>query len=162
MLKLRYMTRRDIPRVMDIEERCFTSPWDDGCFLGELGGPLSHCMVLCDDELVVGYAVYRIVLDETHLLNIAVDPERRKAGLGRMLMNHLLAHSQEEAASIIWLEVRPSNRPARTMYESFGFQQVDVRRCYYTDSGEDALILALPLTYDDEDGNAPPFRGDSL
>jgi len=145
VLTYRYMGAADLDDVLDIEEQCFRNAWDMNCFLGELAAPLSHCVVCCDQGQVVAYSVYRVVVDESHLLNVAVAPSHRGKGLGKTMMHRLMEDSRFLGAHVLWLEVRPSNQVARQLYKSLGFRQVDRRPRYYEDNGEDALILALAL-----------------
>jgi ribosomal-protein-alanine N-acetyltransferase len=83
------------------------------------------------------------VLEEMHIINLAVHPEHRRKGIARRLLTEGLAQARALGAELAWLEVRPSNAPARVLYESFGFKEVGRRPRYYDDTNEDALLLTL-------------------
>jgi ribosomal-protein-alanine N-acetyltransferase len=127
------MSYEDIPEVLRIERVCFSTPWSGDMFEAEIEGPVSYATVAEHDDRVVAYATYRIILDECHLMNIAVSPEYRRDGVEYM-----------------FLEVRRSNRAAQALYAAFGFHRLGVRRGYYTDNKEDALILKLDFPKEDE------------
>ena len=90
---------------------------------------------------IVGYAVYRVIIDEAHLLNIAIAPETRGAGLGRLLLEHVESDCADQGADRILLEVRPSNDRARALYAAFGYVEVGRRKRYYEDTREDAILM---------------------
>ena len=108
----------------------------------ELVGPGARLRAARLGEEVVGYALFWHVADEVHLLNVAVSPDHRRKGLGRALVAELVRYAREHAAVKIFLEVRVSNVPAITLYESVGFERLDVRKRYYAD-GEDGLDMML-------------------
>ncbi len=95
---------------------------------------------------IVAFAVFWLLAEELHLLDLAVAPEYRRRGLGRRLLTEVLVRGYQKGAEFAWLEVRPSNMPALALYQSCGFQQVMVRKRYYSETGEDALVLMLPLS----------------
>lgn len=144
---LRAATLQDLDAILAIEAQSFPSPWSRQNFLGELSHPHAHLLVAGPDPPapgeVWGYILFWLVIDEMHLLNLAVHPARRRQGLGRRLLTHALAVARRHQAVTAWLEVRPSNQPALQLYRSLGFVQVASRPRYYSDTGEDALILAL-------------------
>jgi [ribosomal protein S18]-alanine N-acetyltransferase len=145
-MQIRAMGYDDLDAVMAIEEEAFTSPWIPEGFVGELIGPVSHCIVAEDDlGCLLGFAVYRVIIDEAHLLNIAIKVADRGSGLGREILDHILEHCRNLGAEYLFLEVRPSNLAARRLYGRAGFYTLGVRRQYYTDNQEDALILKLDL-----------------
>jgi ribosomal-protein-alanine N-acetyltransferase len=90
-----------------------------------------------------GFVIFWVVADEMHLLNLAVHPAHRRRGISRALLTAAMEQARSRGAAVVWLEVRPSNQAALTLYRSFGFEEVGVRRNYYTDNGEDALIYAF-------------------
>ena len=138
------MTPLHLDRVMEIEQACFTAPWSKGTFYRELvSNPYANYIVALAGEAVAGYAGTWLVLDESHITNIAVAPEWRRHGIGRKLMEELLRISLGQGARSITLEVRRSNVAAQNLYQSFGFVVAGVRRGYYTDDNEDALIMWL-------------------
>jgi ribosomal-protein-alanine N-acetyltransferase len=90
-----------------------------------------------------GYLIFWVVADEMHILNLAVHPKHRRQGIARRLLAEGLTQARELGANLAWLEVRPSNTPARALYASFGFTEVGRRPQYYDDTSEDALLLTL-------------------
>jgi [ribosomal protein S18]-alanine N-acetyltransferase len=139
------MNRDDLDQIMEVEFSAFSSPWLREMFIAEIEGPLSTSVVGMDGEHLAGYATYRVIIDEAHLMNIAVHPHYRNMGMGRKFMLHVLADCKEQGADYIYLEVRESNRPARGLYGDLGFEVIGVRRGYYTDDREDAIVMAKRL-----------------
>ena len=136
----------DLDAVLGIERASFSMPWSRGAFLYEMQqNRVARCWVMREDEGVVGYLCLWEVADEVHITNIAVRPDRRRRGLGRMLLGGILDEARQRRIRQVVLEVRPSNAEARTLYESFGFRVVGRRRGYYYDTGEDALIMESDL-----------------
>jgi ribosomal-protein-alanine N-acetyltransferase len=137
----------DVTAMWAIEKASFPSPWSRWSFLSELGHRNSHTLVVGPAPpqpwQLWGYLIFWVVLDEMHILNLAVAPEHRRRGIARRLLAEGLAQARELGAEIAWLEVRPSNTPARALYASFGFQEVARRPRYYDDTHEDALLLTL-------------------
>ena len=140
-IAFRPMERRDIPRVAELERICFRSPWSESALRGELKNRLAHYLVMCDGEAVVGYAGMWTLFDEAHITNVAVQPEYRGNGLGRRLMRRMMGQALRLGAARMTLEVREGNAVAQSLYYSLGFQTAGRRKRYYSDTGEDALIL---------------------
>ena len=139
---LRPMTIGDIDAVTEIERRSFTTPWLPETFAAEIeDNDLACYMVAETGGEVVGYAGMWLILDEAHITNVAVLPQFRGAGAGRLLMDSLIALAEENGAVGMTLEVRVSNAAARSLYEKTGFEVRGVRRGYYSDTKEDALIM---------------------
>lgn len=143
-LQLRPATIEDLPRaILPIERASQPHPWSEKAFLAELDNPVSEISVAQDgDGNVVGFLVTWQVLDEVHLLNVAVAPEHRRRGIGRWLVQQLLERALDEKSTWVSLEVRVSNAAAIALYDSLGFVLVGRRREYYADNDEDALLLA--------------------
>jgi ribosomal-protein-alanine N-acetyltransferase len=149
-IEIRRLGYSDLPAVMAIERRSFTAPWSLPMFVLELSKPTGVCLAAIaaggegargrgvEGELV-GYLVCAHYDRAWHLMNIAVEPARRREGIGRALMDELLAHAGESASYT--LEVRVSNATAIALYESYGFRNAGTRRRYYSDNGEDAVIM---------------------
>ena len=149
------MQSQDLDEVLAIERASFSMPWSRGAFLYELEeNRVARCFVVRDATRVVGYICLWEVADEMHVTNIAVHPEARRRGIGRLLLTSILAEARRQRTRIVLLEVRPSNIEARGLYESFGFRVVGRRRGYYYDTGEDALVMEVALAPDTE-GEAP-------
>lgn len=144
---IRRMERADLDGVMRIEAVSFPTPWSRRLFEEEIGRPFSDSLVAVReaDGAVAGYAVCWSVAGEAHLLNIAVHPEARGQGVGRLLLTECMRRAAATGAKRIYLEVRPANRSALHLYRRAGFRLVGVRKGYYTDTGEDALVLAREI-----------------
>jgi ribosomal-protein-alanine N-acetyltransferase len=138
-LRLRRLGYGDLPAVISIERRSFPTPWSLAMFVLELSKPSGICLAAEDESGLLGYLVCSRYEQVWHLMNVAIQPERRREGLATELIERLF----EEAGSgaRFTLEVRVSNRPAIAMYERFGFRSAGRRRRYYHDNGEDALIM---------------------
>lgn len=137
------MSAADLPAVLLIENASFDDPWPEEVFKTELRHCWSHCLVLKRraDKHLLGYLVFWSVVDEVHLLNVAVQPDQRHNRYGRMLIDYLTDFARSSAARFITLEVRRSNEAALRLYESGGFKQVGVRPNYYANNGEDAIVM---------------------
>jgi [ribosomal protein S18]-alanine N-acetyltransferase len=142
---IRPLTYTDIPRVLAIERRAFPTPWSLAMFVLELSKPGGICLAAVDagdtdrQPAIEGYLICARYPEAYHLMNIAVDPDRRRLGVGRALIDGMLERTGLDAN--VTLEVRVSNMQAIALYESYGFRSVGTRRRYYTDTGEDALIM---------------------
>jgi ribosomal-protein-alanine N-acetyltransferase len=138
---IRRLAYSDLPAVISIERRSFPSPWSLAMFVLELSKPSGICLAASDGEELLGYLVCSRYDQVWHLMNVAVAPERRRAGVARGLIGRLV----EEGGGRLpfTLEVRVSNGPAIAMYEQLGFRSAGVRPRYYRDNGEDALIMWL-------------------
>ena len=132
-----------IDEILEIEGLSNGSPWSRKSFEQEIHHGPSEFIVAKVGGNVVGYAGAWIVADECHVTTIAVAPELRKQGLGRKLMVELLTRSREKGATCSTLEVRASNTPAIKMYEGLGFVSAGVRKAYYPNNREDAVIMWL-------------------
>jgi ribosomal-protein-alanine N-acetyltransferase len=141
------MERSDLDAVMAIEEVSFPTPWSRALFEEEIGRNFSDALVAVSAESgdVLGYSICWIVADESHLLNIAVHPDARREGVGQSLMRECIRRGAKAGATLIHLEVRVKNIAALRMYAHNGFSFRGIRRGYYTDTGEDAILLAREL-----------------
>jgi [ribosomal protein S18]-alanine N-acetyltransferase len=140
--EIRRLTYADLPQVIATERRTFPAPWSLAMFVLELSKPSGVCLVALEDDRVVGYLVcsrYDVVW---HIMNVAVDPALQGKGRGSALLAHLLRDVDGDGpTSRYTLEVRRSNAPAIRLYERFGFRAAGIRRRYYQDNGEDAVIM---------------------
>ncbi len=146
-ITIRPMQSTDLARVADIEKRGYAFPWSENIFRDCLRAGYS-CWVAEARHCVAGYAVLSVAAGESHVLNICIDPAWQRLGLGRQLMQHLMARAHEYGARRMLLEVRPSNEGARRLYHELGFNEIGLRRAYYPGKGgmrEDALVLAMEL-----------------
>ncbi len=136
------MRKEDIDEILEIERTSFPSPWTREAFLAELKERDSSCFLVAKSEgRVVGYAGFWITFDEAHITNLAVHPEYRKKKIGERLIRFLLKLAVSKGAERATLEVRPSNSPAQNLYKKFGFEVGGIQKGYYSDTGEDALIM---------------------
>ena len=140
-MRIAHMTAENVPQVAALEKVCFSDPWSENSVASELENPLSCWLVALDGETVAGYVGSQTVLDETDMMNIAVHPDFRRKGVARGLILALIGELKQRGSHCLTLEVRASNAPARTLYESLGFAHVGTRRNYYQNPKEDALIL---------------------
>jgi len=139
-LRLRRLSYSDLPSVISIERRSFPTPWSLAMFVLELSKPSGICLAAIDEDgRLAAYLVCSRYDTIWHLMNVAVDPERRRQGIATLLINRLF--EEGGAQSPYTLEVRVSNREAILMYERFGFRSAGTRRGYYHDNGEDAVIM---------------------
>lgn len=141
---IRPADERDLVRILRIEKECFTDPWSINLFRGALAEPHTRIFVLEDEEEgVLGYTVSAVVLDEGSLDNLAVTASKRGQGYGRMLLENVLTDAQNNGVKRFFLEVRESNGKAVKLYEKAGFKRLAVRRAYYQDPVEDAIVMEL-------------------
>jgi [ribosomal protein S18]-alanine N-acetyltransferase len=141
-VRVRRMSYADLAMVMEIERASFTMPWTEETFRGLLRRSDSLLWVAeSKREGVVGYAAVWIVLDQAELGDIAVADGWRRRGVGRRLLETVLEAMAERSVRELYLEVRPSNREARRLYERYGFEEVGRRKDYYARPREDALVL---------------------
>lgn len=138
----RRMTLRDLDDVMFVEQRAFAAPWSRQAFLSEMvDNQFARYFVAEYQQRVIAYAGIWLIVDEGHVTNIAVDPDHRGRHLGESLLTMLLSVCAANHIHRITLEVRVSNVVAQRLYEKFGFVNVGVRKGYYTDNREDAIIM---------------------
>ncbi len=145
-LVLRRMGLADLDRVMELEDQAFSNPWSRQMVRNELDHDWSTVLLLEEPgQGIHGFAIFWLVADEVHVLNVAVDQARRRLGLGRILMEEVLAMGRRRSCRIANLEVRRSNHAAIALYESLGFRAVGMRPAYYQDDREDAVVMILDL-----------------
>ena len=137
----RRLTYGDLPAVLSIERRSFPAPWSLAMFVLEVSKPSGVCLAATAGDGIVGYLVCSRYADVWHLMNVAVDPDRRREGIAERLLDELLATAG--TGERYTLEVRVSNHGAIAMYERIGFRSAGRRRSYYHDNGEDAMIMWL-------------------
>jgi [ribosomal protein S18]-alanine N-acetyltransferase len=147
-VEIRRLTYADLPQVVAIERRSFATPWSLAMFVLELSKPSGICLaaeVVEDDAReLAGYMICSRYDTVWHVMNVSVDPDRRRRGIASALIDALIARIDEvegQAYAQITLEVRRSNAGAIALYERYGFRSAGVRRRYYQDNGEDAVIM---------------------
>lgn len=136
------MDIKDLDEVIEVERQCFTTPWSRYSFICELkDNQFSHYIVAKHMDKIVGYAGMWVIIDEAHVTNVGVLPEYRGEGVGEFLMRSLIAVAKERGANMMTLEVRKSNYVAQNLYSKLGFEPIGIRRGYYMDDREDAVIM---------------------
>jgi len=142
---VREMNWRDVPEVLKIERISFTTPWSEMAFLKEIYNDYSITKVAVLDGEIAGYVCATHLLDEGHILNLAVHPDLRRRGIATALAEKVINELKMKGSRSLFLEVRVSNYVAIQFYERFGFRTVGYRKDYYTLPKEDAVIMALDL-----------------
>lgn len=135
------MTAAQVSQVAALEKCCFADPWSENSVASELENPLSLWLVAMDGERLAGYVGSQTVLGESDMMNVAVDGDYRRQGVGKKLIEALVEHLKARESHCLTLEVRDSNTPARNLYASLGFSEIGRRKNYYRNPREDALIL---------------------
>lgn len=135
------MQPHDIRGIMEIEQDSFTAPWSELSFLNDMYNSDSLSKVALIENRVVGYVCPRYVLNEGHLLNLAVHRDFRRRGIATELMNTVLEELKEKGCTLVYLEVRVTNLDAIKFYERFGFKISSFRRKYYSDPVEDGALM---------------------
>jgi ribosomal-protein-alanine N-acetyltransferase len=143
---IREMYPEDIPDVTEIERQSFTAPWSETSFRSELYSRYSIVRIAEFNGIVVGYICVRHMADECHLLNLAVHPDYRRRGIAKMLIDNVIQEMRIEGSKFFYLEVRVSDYTARKLYEGFGFRTIGIRKEYYVNPTEDAVIMMLELS----------------
>lgn len=138
---IRRMTLSDVDGVAAVEAATFPTPWSRDSFVSEMKNVAARYLVAEKDGQIIGYAGAWIIIDESHITNIAVLKEYRGQGIGRALTAGLMQYLSNLGAAYATLEVRKSNTVAQSLYVSLGFIKLGVRKRYYEDNGEDALIM---------------------
>jgi ribosomal-protein-alanine N-acetyltransferase len=148
-IRFSFAADSDLDALLAIENQSFTSPWPRQHFHGEFNQPYSFTLLArlanTPGDEIAGYIIYWLVIDELHILNIAVHPCYRRQGIARGLIREVMRLAKNKETRTAWLEVRPSNTQALSLYQSLGFQTAMTRKRYYSDTGEDALILTCSL-----------------
>lgn len=143
--RIRPMREADLPRVMEIENACFSTPWKEPTFRGLMRRSDTDLYVAESDGAIVGYAACWTVIDQSELGNVAVTPDARGGGIGGALVDSVVERVKERGARELFLEVRESNRVAQEIYRNRGFVVVGRRRSYYAQPTEDALVMRLRM-----------------
>jgi [ribosomal protein S18]-alanine N-acetyltransferase len=140
-VELRPLHTTDLDAIEDIERASYPTPWSRSMFAGELSKPSGVCLGAFQGEDMLGYLIVARYVDAWHVMNVAVGPNSRSRGVARALLERLFALTDDDSERGYTLEVRVSNGIAIHLYESLGFVATGVRRGYYTDNREDALIM---------------------
>lgn len=138
------MKEEDINQVLEIENLSFLDPWTRRMYLAEVSHENNSYFIVAKlENRIIGYGGFWLVVDEAHLVNLAVHPDFRRQGIGAQIMDYLLALAKQLGAKRATLEVRQSNLIAQSFYAKFGFIAVAFRKKYYPDTKEDAVIMWL-------------------
>ena len=140
-MRIERMNHSHVSQVAALEKLCFSDPWSENSVASELNNPLSLWLVALDGDCVAGYVGSQSVMGESDMMNIAVHPDYRRQGLGEKLVEELVTALQAAGNTCLTLEVRVSNAPAVSLYEKTGFSRIGLRKNYYRNPKEDALIL---------------------
>ena len=146
LVEIRTMSYSDLKSVITVEEKAYPHPWTLGIFRDCLRIGYNAWVMTLDKE-IIGYGIVMLSPGEAHILNICIEPDFQKKGLGRYLLRHILKKSTQTDVDMVLLEVRRSNAAAQQLYKSEGFHELGMRKAYYpADNGrEDAIILAKYL-----------------
>ncbi|MCX6391507.1 MAG: ribosomal protein S18-alanine N-acetyltransferase [Actinobacteria bacterium] len=152
-ITMRRLGLGDLPAVEGVEQRSYNTPWSRTMFSGEISRPGSRCYGAFERKVLAGYLIVARYTDAWHVMNVAVDEPFRRRGVARLMLETMLRETDVDGTRGHTLEVRVSNVSAIRLYESLGFRPAGMRRGYYTDDREDALIMwrgegpdDLPLT----------------
>ena len=139
---IRRMRLEDIEHVSRLERRCYALPWSSSAYVTEVGNPSAYYTVATEaDNTIVGYAGMWVIMDELHLTTIAVEPSQRGRKIGERLLLDLIEEGLSRGGDRATLEVRERNTVAHNLYLKYAFEDVAVRKNYYSDNGENALIM---------------------
>ena len=142
MIKIKRMTMAHVPQVACLEQLCFgNAAWSERSIASELTNELGFWLVAEEEDRVVGYVGSQTVFPETDMMNVAVAPERRREGIAEVLVDCLVVELKRLGSECLTLEVRISNAPAIALYQKLGFHEAGLRKNYYRNPKEDALIL---------------------
>ena len=140
-MKIIPMKESHVAQIAALEKQCFSDPWSENSVASELENPLSLWLIAEEDGAVCGYVGSQTVLDETDMMNIAVHPDCRRKGIAAALITELVSRLKARGSRVLRLEVRESNFSAIALYEALGFTQLGLRKNYYRNPKENALIL---------------------
>lgn len=150
-VRYRLMNVPDIEQIMEVETTSFKTPWSADAFMNELiNNHFAYYIIAQIGQRIIGYCGVWIIIDEAHITNVAVHPDYRGNKIGENLMRHIITLSMSYGAKKMTLEVRVSNKIAQALYNKFGFEEHGIRKGYYTDNQEDAIIMWVNL--DDSNG----------
>lgn len=140
------MKVEDLPEIVNIEAASFTTPWSATLFYNEIRKTIAVSRVAKIDGKVVGYLCANVIIDEGHILNLAIHPQYRRLAIASSLIKEMIDIMRDSNCRSVFLEVRISNEQARIMYEKFGFRLLGTRKNYYISPVEDAVVMVLRLT----------------
>lgn len=152
---IRYASADDFDVILSIERTCFPTPWETNALADDLSNnPCARYLLIQEDEQTIGYGCLWLLMEEAHLMSVAILPEFRRAGAGEALMRALIQSAADGGARFMELECRRSNLAAQALYHKLGFLRVGCKKGYYEETGEDAFVyalIALPPGHPDDD-----------
>ncbi len=137
------MKMEDVERVAELDKICFPTPWSISAYMSEVYNPSGFYIVARENNEIVGFAGEWIVMDEAHITTIGVAPEFRRRKIGERMLAALIDEALRRKASCILLEVRKHNHAAQSLYIKYGFEALAIRKGYYTNNQEDAIVMWL-------------------
>ena len=140
----------ELEEILAIENASFTCPWSRQSFLDAFAGGPVTIYAAERDGVLVGFSCLLTIGEEAEILNIAAAPDHRHEGVGGLLLTRMLDDAEESGAQNVYLEVRASNTPARSLYKKAGFSEIGIRRHYYTKPREDAILMKKAIFPEDE------------
>ncbi len=139
---IRRSDEKDIHQMAELDKICFRAPWSEASFTADIrDNKRALYVTAADGDRVVGYAGMWVIFDEGHITNVAVHPDYRGRHLGKQIVEFLIEEAKKYGVESQTLEVRPSNAPALALYKNLGFYPAGLRKGYYSDNGEDAIIM---------------------
>lgn len=138
-----FMQEEDIDGILNVSSLSFSIPWSKTSYIQELSNPIAKYLVAKVDNNIIGFAGTWIILDEAHITNIAVHPNYRKQGIASKLLEELINYCKNKNCTAFTLEVRSSNIAAQNLYKKYGFSEAGIRKSYYEDNKEDAILMWL-------------------
>ncbi len=144
-LRLRPMAACDLTAVAALERKLFSEPWSARLWLEEVNSAVSHALIAEEAGELVAYAGFYLAADEAEITRVAVDPTRQGRGLGKYLLAALLREAALAGARSVYLEVAARNVAARSLYDGFGFKVLGLRKNYYAQDKDDALLMGLQV-----------------
>lgn len=145
MIYFERMKEEHVEEIYAMEQICFAVPWSREALYVEQKREEGRYIVALKDGKVIGYGGYWKIFDEGNINNIAVHPEQRRVGVGDKILEELFRLGREDRLRHFFLEVRTSNEPAKRLYRRKGFEVIGMRRGYYSDNGEDAIVMKKEL-----------------
>ena len=149
MIKIETAHIEHLDKILKIENMCFSPPWTEGQLLSEMESEYGMVLAAFEGDVLCAFSVMHMAGDQAELYQIATNPEKRGRGIADALMKEGISWSKERNAESIFLEVRVSNTPAIALYEKHGFENIGIRKKYYTEPVEDAVIMVRKVTEDD-------------
>jgi [ribosomal protein S18]-alanine N-acetyltransferase len=144
-VELHLTTPSDLPQILEIERLSYPSPWDVHTFLSVISDDECRNLTAVSNDAIVGFCFSQVMRKMVHLLNIAVHPDFRQRSIARAMIEEIFSFARRSNKSYVFLEVRRTNHSAQALYVSMGFFHVCIWRSYYTDTGEDACIMAKKI-----------------